>query len=248
MAFLSDAHEILAGLSPIQIIFSSELRHTHTQKNHKKKNQHLCLSITNIKLHLHTRQCYSSMSSEMMRLKTQSTFTPIRAFHLFFLFLHRECDYTWLCTYLMKSPSLKLALFSWEGKISCWLEGPGCCHQTPENPAKQDLILQSWLLLPSEVRAPQSKDCRVKPHCIEKKPLHKSLGAGEKALPGLPLPAPPSPTPESPRWLPSCHHPPLSGSQERRDIIMQISPPGNPVCFQIPFSSPDTLSFECRRG
>lgn len=88
----------------------------------------------------------------------------------------------------MKSPGLKPPLFSREEKIGCHQEGSGCSHQTPETPAKQDPILQPWLvLLPSEGKAPQSKDWGVggggvKPHCI-KKP-HCTKGAGGKALPG----------------------------------------------------------------
>lgn len=106
----------------------------------------------------------------------------------------------------MKSPGLKLPLFSWEEKIGCHQEGSDCCHQTPENPAKQDLILQSWLvLLRSEGKAPQSKDYRVIPHCI-KKPTAQKLRSF------CPLPAPPSPPPGSPRWLPGL--PPSSPSRE----------------------------------
>lgn len=82
-------------------------------------------------------------------------------------------------------------------------------------------------------RIPQSKDYRVKPHCIKPtttqklrsrrigssraEPCHCLLGALGGSL--------------------HYHHPPLPGSWREGDIIMQMSPPGNPLCFQIPIPS-----------
>lgn len=150
----------------------------------------------------------------------------------------------------MKSPGLQLT-DSREEKIGYHQERSGCCHQPLENPATQDPNLQSWLvLLRSEGRAPQSRDCRLKPHCIKKNPTAQKLRSRRKgssqAVPCQRLP--PHLPPGSPRWHRSCHHPPFLGAGREGDIIMQINPPGNPLCFQIPISSPATSSFECKRG
>lgn len=106
----------------------------------------------------------------------------------------------------MKSPGLKPPLFSREEKIGCHQEGSGCSHQTPETPAKQDPILQPWLvLLPSEGKAPQSKDWGVGgggSNLIALK--NPTVQKEQEARPfqGRPLPEPPSPPPGSPRRLP----------------------------------------------
>lgn len=123
----------------------------------------------------------------------------------------------------------------------------------PENPAKWDRILQSRLvLLHPEGRAPQSKGRRVKLSCV-KTPLHKSLGAEKKLYPGRSLAEPSFPSPGgssgpggSPLPPPS---PPCSWEGRGHSHANEGDfPPGNPLCFQIPISSPTTASFECRRG